>query len=100
MYGLLHLWLGVVIRQNSTRVPAQANRTNNSSVDPANALRRIEEEVRSDSGQHYTASHRHIVRKLCQIRSDQTGRNLEACGSCVTMTKSTHSRPGEGLSCA
>ena len=59
----------VVIRQNSTRVPAQANLTNNSSVDPAIALRRIEEEGRSDSGQHYTASHRHRVRKLCQIRS-------------------------------
>jgi hypothetical protein len=46
-----------VIRQNSTRVPTQANRTNNSSVDPAIALRRIEEEGRSDSDQHYTASH-------------------------------------------
>jgi hypothetical protein len=59
----------VVIRQNSTRVPGQANRTNNSSVDPAIALRRIEEDGRSDSDQHYTASHRHGVRKLCQIRS-------------------------------
>src|SRR2546426_2694278 len=82
-----------VIRQNSTRVPAQANRTNNSSVDPAIALRRIEEEGRSDSGQHYTASHRHSVRKLWQIRSGQTSGNPESRGAFVTMMKSTHSGP-------
>jgi hypothetical protein len=84
----------VVIRQNSTRVPTQANRTNNSSVDPAIALRRIEEEGRSDSDEHYTASHRHRVRKLWQIRSDQTSGNPESRGAFVTMMKATHSRPG------